>query len=46
MPADLERAVLQSASASISLPELELALSTGSNAGMVTTVGQLVSNVS
>lgn len=42
---DLERAVLQSASASIAVPELELALSTGSNAGMATTVGQLISNV-
>lgn len=44
-PADLERAVLQSASASVAVPELELALSTGSNAGMATTVGQLIGNL-
>jgi hypothetical protein len=45
-PADLERAVLQSASASIAVPELELALSTGSSSGMATTVGALINNVS
>lgn len=44
-PADLQRAVLQSASGSIAVPELELALSSGGGDGMVTTVGELIGNV-
>lgn len=44
--ADLQRAVLQSASASIAVPELELALSSGGGGGMATTAGELISNVS
>lgn len=44
-PADLERAVLQSASASIALPDLELALSSGGEGGLATTVGELISSV-
>lgn len=44
-PADLERAVLQAASGSIAVPELELALSSGGSGGMVTTVGKLISGV-
>lgn len=44
-PADLQRAVLQSSSASIALPELELALSTGSAGGLATTVGRLISSL-
>lgn len=44
-PADLERAVLQAASGSIAVPELELALSSGGSGGLATTVGQLISGV-
>lgn len=44
--ADLQRTVLQSSSASLAVPELELALSTGNGIGMATTVGQLIGSVS
>ena len=44
--ADLQRAVLQSTTASIAVPELELALSTGSGGGLATTVGDLIGSVS
>lgn len=44
-PADLERAVLLSASACMALPDLELALSNGGEGGLVTTVDRLISSV-
>ncbi|KAL4425611.1 hypothetical protein ABPG75_009627 [Micractinium tetrahymenae] len=44
-PADLERAVLQSASGSIALPDVGLALSSGGEGGLATTVGQLISSL-
>ncbi|KAI3438718.1 hypothetical protein D9Q98_001138 [Chlorella vulgaris] len=43
--ADLQRTVLQSSSASLAVPELELALSTGNGIGMATTVGQLIGSL-